>query len=105
VLGGTGLFDYYFVMPVLILSFAGMIVVSLLTEPPEEKVEDELTEISKPLAAELSQPAGGAGAPGPAATEGTDEVHAVTQESVVTEFVKKQSFDDLPSASSTSTST
>jgi sodium/proline symporter len=104
VLGGTGLFDYYFVMPVLILSFTGMIIVSLLTDPPEEKVKDELTEISKPLAAELSQPASGAGAPGPAATEGTDEVHAVTRESVVAEFVKKQSFDDLPSASSTSTS-
>jgi len=102
VLGGTGLFDYYFVMPVLILSFAGTIIVSLLTEPPEDKVKDELSEISKPLAAELSSPTGGSGAPGPASAEGTDEVRAITEESVVTEFVKGRSFDDLPSAASTS---
>lgn len=99
-LGGTGLFDYYFIVPVLTLAFAAMIIVSLLTEPPEESVEDQLREISRPLTEEITQ-RGNQDSPGPAATDGgsTTESLAITQESIVSKFVDQQIAADLPAAS------
>ncbi|PSP84299.1 sodium/proline symporter [Halobacteriales archaeon QS_1_68_17] len=104
VIGGRGIFDYYFVLPVLILSLAGDIIVSLLTEPPEEQVSEQIIEISSPMEDEIALYTGGSSSPGPATADGgsTDIMDSltVTEESVVTEFAKRQSFSDLPSATS-----
>lgn len=101
-LGGTGLFDYYFIVPVLILAVGSMVSVSLLTDPPEKNVDDQLREISRPLTEEVTHRSSGTGT-GPVATDGgtTPESLVVPEESIVTEFVKQRSSVDLPSASST----
>jgi sodium/proline symporter len=102
VLGGTGLFNYYFITPVLVLSMGTMIAVSLLTEPPSDTVDAQLREISRPLTEEISQPRGG-DTPGPVATDGgtTTESIPVTDESIVTEFVTNQSLSAFPTAAET----
>ncbi|MDG5775295.1 sodium/proline symporter [Haloarculaceae archaeon H-GB2-1] len=104
VIAGTGLFDRYFVLPVLIMSFGADIIVSLLTEPPSDQVSENIREVSRPLNEELSV-VSGSSSPGPAATDGgfeeAPDTLTVPEESLVTEFVKGRSLDDLPSASST----
>lgn len=101
VLGGTGLFDYYFVMPVLILSFAADIIVTLLTEPPSGRVKEDIREISRPLSDEIDQIGEGSS---PLAADGgsaqTTDTLAYTDADVVTEFVKQRSIPDLPAATS-----
>jgi sodium/proline symporter len=103
-IAGTGLFDRYFVLPVLIMSFAADIIVSLATDPPGDEISSQISEISRPLSEEVSLATGGS-SPGPAATDGgveeTPDTLTVPEESLVTEFVEGRSLSDLPSASST----
>jgi len=105
-LGGRQLFNVYFVIPVLILSFTGQIIVTLLTEPPKDEVTDQIRRISTPMDEEaVALSGGGSGSPGPAATDGgtadsdpvTDSI-ALTRETVVTEYTRTRSLSDLPSA-------
>ena len=102
VLGGTGLFDYYFIVPVLALSIGAMVIVSLLTEPPEDDVDTQLREISRPLTEEITRTSG-SGHSGPVATDGgsTTESLAITEESIVTEFVEREFSSETSTASET----
>lgn len=94
-LAGKGLFDYYFVGPVLLAATITMIVVSLLTGEPKDGVESELTEISKPLTEEVDlarKEAGEVSVEGPSSSE----IIPVKEEEVVTRYLTNFALTGLP---------
>lgn len=97
-LGGTGLFDYYFVIPVMFLSFLGMIVVSLLTHEPGREVEQAIKEISLPLDEEVGYVGGGSPAMADGGTAASVEDIAISEDGIVAAFARRASFDELPEA-------
>jgi sodium/proline symporter len=104
---GIALFDYYFVLPVLVLSTLSLVVVTFLTSPPGADTAQEIREISRPLQEEIGSVSRPGSSPGPAATDGgrpdsgdtgRTEALAIPEEEIVTDFVRQQRLSDLPPA-------